>query len=109
MSILDYKQIQNEQTTIGTGDYISVASADNLVMSIYGTSTSFSITFLGSLDGINYFSISGTKLADPLSFSATSSKLDEAWEFDVSGLNYCKASLTAIANGNISVVANAHK
>jgi len=109
MAIQDSKLIQNAQTKVSTGDYINVTNSDDLVISVYGTSTSFTLLFQGSLDNINYFGISGTKLSDPMAFSASTSSLSEAWEFDVSALASFRTSLTVIGNGNVTVVANIPK
>jgi len=106
MAIANHQYIQNEQTIISTGEFINVSNADTLVISIFGTSTSFALLFQGSLDGINYFNISGIKLSNPMAFSTTTSVIGEAWEFDVSALGYYKANLNAISNGSITVIAN---
>jgi hypothetical protein len=106
MAIKNSQKLQNAQTTISTGDYINVTETDVMVISISGTSTSFTILFQASLDGVNYFNISGTKLSDPTVFSTTTSTIGEAWEFDVSAITSVKTNLTAIGNGNITVVAN---
>jgi len=98
-----HRYIQNEETNVFVGDDINVIGIDTLVAHIYGTSTSFTILFEGSLDGVNFFNISGTKLADPTVFASTTSTIGEAWEFDVPTLESFRTKLTAITNGNISV------
>ena len=101
-----YKTIQNAQTIIGDGDYIITNTIDTLVLSISGTSTSFTINFTASLDGVNYGLFEGNKLGNSSILANTTSTIGELWEFDVSGVNYFKAKLTAIANGNITAIGN---
>jgi len=103
MAVANHQLIQNIQSVTSTGEFINVKNADVLVISVFGTSTSFTLLFQGSLDGINYFSIFGTKFTDPTVFSTTTSTIGEAWEFDVSALSTFKANLTTISNGNITV------
>lgn len=109
MSILHSKKIQDASTTTLTGNSISVHDAESLVISISGTSTSFTLAFMGSLDGVNYFPVMGDKTSDYNTSSTTTSTLNEAWEFDVSALAKFRANITAIANGNVSVFANSSK
>lgn len=106
MSLQNSQVIQNKQTIVSVGDSVNLSNTDTLVISVSGTSTSFSIIFQGSLNTTDYFSIAGTKLLDNITSSATTSTMGEAWEFDVSALTRFQASIVAIANGNVSVTAN---
>jgi len=99
----NHQYIQNASTSIGTGEFIPVKNASTLIISISGTSTSFTLLFQGALDDGNYFNIAGLKLADQSTLASSTSLIGEAWQFDVSALSTFKANLSAILNGNITV------
>ena len=101
-----YKTIQNAQTIISTGGYVVTNSIETLVIAISGTSTSFTINFLASIDGVNYFLYEGNKLGNSSILANTTSTIGEGWTFDTTAINYIMCSITAIGNGNVTVVAN---
>lgn len=105
-SIVFYDDVHKASTTVNTGKTVFVNDATSLLISIHGTSTSFTIKFEGSLDGTNFFPIEGYKYNDSTISATQTSTKDEAWEFDVTLIKAFRANLTAIANNNISVVAN---
>jgi len=106
LPVNNHQYIQNASTSIGTGEFIPVKNASTLIISIYGTSTAFTLLFQAALDDGSYFNIAGLKLADQSTLASTSSTMFEAWQFDVSNLSTFKANLTAISNGNITVFAS---
>jgi hypothetical protein len=73
-----------------------------------GTSTSFTINFEISIDGILYVPIDGNLIANTATAVAshTTSTLTQGWQFDVPALGYFRANLIAIANGNVNVIAD---
>jgi hypothetical protein len=107
MGIIKSKILQDSQTVVSDGERIYIHDVDTLVVSVSGTATAFTVQFLASLDGKNYFPVTGSKLSDFTAFSTTTSTKDEAWEFDVSALAYFKAKITSVTGGNVTVVANA--
>ena len=101
------KNLHSTQTQTSQGDVIIVDDVTTLIIAVSGTSTSFTLGFLSSLDGVNYFPLSGNKMSDYSTFATSTTETGQAWQFDVTGLCYFKANLSSISNGNISVLAKA--
>jgi hypothetical protein len=105
MAILDSKILQDAQTSISTGETISVYEARKLSVSVSGNSSSFTVVFEGSIDGNNYFPVLGYKKNELDGYSTSTSKLNEGWDFEVDSLVSFRANLIAIGDGNITVAA----
>ena len=103
--------LHDAQTQISGGNTIIVDDVDTLIIAISGSSTSFTLQFLASLldDGENYFPLSGNKMSDLSTFATSTTAVNEAWQFDVTGLSYFKANLSAIGNGTVTVLAKAFR
>jgi hypothetical protein len=109
MMILKRNFLQNAQMEISTGDAFDVSNIENIYLTLYGTTTSFTIKFEGSFDGEHFFPVIGDKLSDYTASSTTTSTLNEGWSFDVTALMSFRANLTLIGNGNITVTATSVK
>ena len=107
MSSKRFRKLHNAQTQVSVGEDIIVDNVSSLSLQIYGTSTSFTLEFEVSLDGENFDDIMGDNKGDYSIYSASTTSKG-CWEFDVSGWAYFRAKLTAIGNGNITVLANAY-
>ena len=107
MASKQYKKLHDAQTQISDGEHVIVDNSSTLIVAIAGSSTSFQVSFTASIDGTNYFPISGNKMGDYSVFASSVTTIGDAYEFDVSALFFFKAKITAIGNGNITVVANA--
>lgn len=80
------------------GKYASVT------LQVAGTMTSASIEFEGSIDGENYASVQGTKLADGSSVTETGAAAG-LFRVPVVGFNYLKAKKTGTGTNKITVTA----
>jgi len=98
--------VHNASTTIQIGKVVSVNDATDLCIQIWGTSTSFIVSFEASLDGINFDTFEGYRIGDTTKTLITSATTKGLYEFDVTLVKAFRANLIAIANGNISVAAN---
>jgi len=101
-----YLDVHNISTTVQTGKVVLVNDCTDLCIQISGTSTSFTITFEASLDGVNFDTFEGYRIGDTTKTLITSTITKGLYEFDVTLIKAFRANLTAIANGNISVAAN---
>ena len=101
--------IQDAATTTGDGTIVQLGDANSLVVTVYGTSTSFSITFktalTNSFDATQWSPIAGIR-QDTQTYTSTASVLSTSYVFDVSKWGYFKAQITAISDGNVSVSYN---
>ncbi|MEW5804670.1 MAG: hypothetical protein AB1847_21480 [bacterium] len=98
--------IHNAATVPGAGEEIDVTAHGTLNLQITGTASSFSLSFLGSVDGINFLPVSAMNLKT-FNLSTTATKLDEIWQMDVSSMKAVRAELTAVSGGNVTVKAMA--
>lgn len=107
-SIITCEKLQDSATTVQNGRFANINNSDEATVSISGTSTSFTVKFQASLDGVTFFDVEGDKINNSTAPSATStSTLNEAWQFDTASLIYFRTPITAIGNGNITVIINA--
>lgn len=107
MGSQQYIIMHDAQTTVSEGKYIICNNSTSLIISLGGTSTSFSCSFYGSLDDKTYFLYEGSKLGDSSILLNTTTTINEGFEFDVSGILYFKVKITAISNGNVTITGNA--
>jgi hypothetical protein len=108
MASQQFKSLHKNATNVADGEYIIVNNSDTLVVQVSGTgSPVFQINFTGSLDGINYFPISGTAMGNFSSFITSISQVGVGIEFDVSALLYVKCPIVSITGGSVSVLGNA--
>ena len=106
MASLIYSVLHDATTTISDGEIINIKEAKELGLSISGTSTSFTVEFYGSIDGVNYDLIEGSKMSSSLPFITSTTSVG-LFSIDIAALVYFKAKISAIANGNVSVTAHA--
>ena len=94
----------NASTALGTGAELSIQGrmlTGNIALT--GTSSSFSVTFEGrAVDGGEWYPLKAINLSTfALSSIATVMSL---WSVDLNGMIKFRVNLTAIGNGNLSVV-----
>jgi len=100
--------LQKASTAISDGISLSLVSASRASIMIFGTSTVFTVKFLVSLDGINFVPIEGIKIGDSSAAANTTSTNSEGWNFpDVAAWSHLRTQISAIENGNVSILANA--
>lgn len=84
------------QTGVATGSVIDLGQANNVSFVASGTSTDVSLTFQGSLDNTNWFTLITAVVNQNISANMLFSSVDKP-------VRYVRASTTAIANGNVTV------
>lgn len=102
---IKYQKIFQNATTI-SNDCVDVNGAESLKIGIFGSSTSFTVQFMASLDGTNFNKIAGTCETDGTTMSYITSTLGEAWSFDVSAYVTFRCDIIAIADGYLTLVIN---
>ncbi len=105
-STVFYDNVHLASTTMQTGKTVHIGDSTDLMVQIIGTSTNFTVAFEASLDGINFSTFEGRKVGDVTQTPITSTSDKGLYEFDVTLIKALRVNLTAIANGNISVLAN---
>lgn len=76
-----------------------------IAIQINGTSSSRTVLFSGSVDGISFYPVMGVNMATWDSAINTTGT-GELWQFDVGGLNYFRARVDAVSGGNVTVKSN---
>ena len=97
---------QDQATSVGAGTIFAVGGYKNLTIEIFGTSTSRTITFLGTSKSGIARNMQGCRIPDFTMASSTTST-GEIWQFDITGLNSVTMNLTAVAGGDVSVAGRA--
>jgi hypothetical protein len=92
----------NAATTAVNGTTLAVGGAKSLTIEVNGTSTSRTIIFEGAITSGAWCAIQGVKMQD-LSIASQTTGKDEIWQFDVTGLVFFRARISAIAGGSITV------
>ncbi|MEW5803901.1 MAG: hypothetical protein AB1847_17540 [bacterium] len=94
--------LHDSATVPGPGTDIDVTALSTLNLQITGTATSFSLAFLGAVDGEPSIPISGINLKT-FSLATVVNNLGEIWQVDVSSLKTFRAELTAVSGGSVTV------
>lgn len=84
------------QTGVATGTTIDLGQANNVSFVATGTSTDVSLTFQGSLDNTNFFTLVAAAANQNVTTNLLFSSVDKP-------VRYVRASTSAIANGNVTV------
>ncbi len=104
MKILERHIFQDAVTTTGNGNNYVVKGAGSIItFQITGTSTSRTIIFEGSVDGVNYVPMVCANLTT-LDLETQTTGKDELWQVDISGIHLFRTRISAISGGNITVV-----
>jgi hypothetical protein len=104
MSTLAQHIFQDAVSVIGNGIVYNVNNynPNSITFTIFGTSTSRTILFEGSLDNITFYPINCFNLSTSTLASSTTGK-DEIWQIAPEGLNYFRTKISAITGGNITI------
>jgi hypothetical protein len=89
-------------TTTGNGTEFKPEGRETLVVEIYGTSSTRTITFYAKGKSGTLRALSGVKLSD-LSVASSTTGSGELWQFDTSGLESVVMTVTAVAGGNVTI------
>lgn len=101
-SLANIITLQNVATATGVGSPYALQNEKTILIEIYGTATSSTVSFEGiGASGTNH-QIMGVRLSD-LATAVSTVGLGEYWQFDVTGLVSFQANITAIAGGNVTV------
>jgi hypothetical protein len=104
LRILDKHIFQDAVTETGNGSAYVVKGAGSIItLQITGTSTSRTIIFEGSVDGVNYVLLTCINLST-LDYNTQTTGKDELWQVDISGIHLFRTRVSAIGGGNITVV-----
>jgi len=100
----EYIKLHNAATATGFSKVIEVVNNDAIGVQVSGTSTSFTVKFYGSIDGVEYGLIEASPMGaySTLTSSTTAKGL---FEIDVPHIRYFKTEINAIGNGNLTVTA----
>jgi len=99
--------LSNERATTGVSTSISVSATKGLAVTVSGTSTSFTLGFEASINGIDFYPVMGVLSNDPeFNFVYQTTTKDTMYTFDVSMYKAFRTNLSAIANGYITVEVN---
>lgn len=106
----ELKTLQNAATTTGNGVEFTVNTNTKIGVQVFGTSTACTLIAETSLDGTNWATISGIDISDQKtivsSIATSSAAISKALEYDVERWGWFRIRLSAISNGNVTVLAN---
>lgn len=91
-------------TDKGDTDYFHVGSADEMSLAIKGSNvTNAKISFMCSLDDIDYYPIEGFSLKAGDEFISSTSDTESIFSFDVSVVQYFKCNIENLDSGELSI------
>lgn len=95
-------------TEAANGNAFKVDYFKTLTIEVFGSSTNSArtVTFYGKGASGTLRAISGMKLAG-LTTALSTTGTGELWQFDITGLEYVVMDLTAITEGNVTVIGKA--
>lgn len=99
---------QDSATTTGDGSYFYPNHCDSLTVEIWGTATSSTIIFEGTItsdpnsDSPRWYPILGVKQSDLTTLASQTTGKNEAWIFDCTPYKAIRTRISAISGGNIS-------
>jgi len=93
---------QDAKDVIGNGVAFEVGVYKTLMVEIYGTSASRTVTFYAKGQSGALRVLSGVNL-NGLAVANSTAGTDELWQFDISGLDAVIMDLTVVAGGNVTV------
>lgn len=95
---------QDAATAAGDGAVYDVAQSDELiVVEIFGTATTRSVTFYGINSNGDAIQIKGMNKATLDMANTTMSANPEFWSFDVAGFTGVKMVITSLSGGNLTI------
>ena len=101
--IVDKATLQDAAEATGNGYTMDVGGKASLTLQVTGT-FSGTVTFEASLDGSNWVSRSGIDGSGNKSSTATTTGI---YQFNIDGIKYFRARISAYTSGSITVVARA--
>lgn len=103
--MINYTKLHDVATVIGFSKPLDVSSNESIGIQVSGTSTSFTVEFYGSIDGVEYGLVQVSPMADFSTF-VTSTTAKGLFQLDVEPLKFVKTKISAIGNGNLTVTAS---
>lgn len=107
-SLIMTKQLCEQTTVTGATQEISMSSADELSLAVYGDATTLNYKFEASLNGIHWMEIEGYCISAGSDYITSCSKNNVILSFDVSPVNRFRVVVTDVSGGSVSIYANAY-
>lgn len=85
------------------GVELTVTEADSLTVQTFGTSTSRTVVFEGTVDGTNWATMAGVNLSTDFSVATGTTASGEVWNFSIGQFAKVRMRVSAVAGGNFSI------
>lgn len=107
-SLIMTKQLCEQMKTAGATQEISMSSADELSLAVYGDATTLNYKFEVSLDGSHWMPIEGYCISSGSDFVTSCNMNNVILSFDVSPVNRFRVVITEVSGGSVCMYANAY-
>jgi hypothetical protein len=110
MIMTEVVTLQNAATATGNGETLVVGTGKKLGVQVFGTSTSCTVIAETSLDGAHWSQLAGINAGDQKTILETiveaTSAVSKVVEYDVERWAFFRTRVSAIGNGNVTVLVN---
>lgn len=93
---------QNQISSPGAGNRLTVDSYKNLTIEVIGTSTSREVNFWGLMTSGTRIPLSGVNVTTLSTATLTQGNV-EIWQFDITGLKNVEMEITSVSGGYVTV------